>query len=189
MKPGVILTSLSRVLAAAGLVLILLAVALWITKQKSVDSTQSASATQVEDKANSSAQAPKLAPAPEVDPRKQLATSAFNELLIEGLNPEQQTEIIGNLLIDYWITHRSLPTGTQEEVYESLSGKNRKGIVYAPREHPSFTPNGFQAKGDEASVVLHVRSSREGTFDLIHTGPDQLVFTEDDQVRAFRHGS
>ncbi len=132
---------------------------------------------------------PVLAPAAKVDPRKQLQDSAFNDLLVEGLSPQRQTDIIGNLLIDYWITQRSLPTGTQQEIYEALAGKNRREVVYAPREHPVFTDKGFQAKGDDSSIVLHVRSSREGTFDLIHTGPDLLLFTEDDQVRAFRQGS
>jgi len=189
MKPCATLAALSRVLTAAGLVLILLVISLWMNKQKEANSSQQTETSQAAKKDNPPAQAPELAPAPKVDPRKQMRASAFNDLLVEGLNPEQQTEIIGNLLVDYWITHRTLPTGTQEEVYEMLSGKNRRGIVYAPREHPTFTKSGFQAKGDAASIVLHVRSSREGTFDLIHTGPDQLAYTKDDQVRAFRHGS
>lgn len=190
MKPCAFHPLLVKSLAAVGVALIVLTLVLALTRTSTKAPLQtSAQQQELQDNRNPSSTATTLAPAPQIDPRKQMRASPLNELLVEGLNPKEQTEIIGNLLIDYWITHRSLPTGTQEEVYASLSGRNSKGIVYAPREHPSFTEKGFQARGDSSAVVLHVRSSREGTFDLIHTGPDQLIFTADDQVRAFRHGS
>ncbi|MEM9080563.1 MAG: hypothetical protein AAGC74_07735 [Verrucomicrobiota bacterium] len=126
-----------------------------------------------------------LKPPPAVDPRRQLPHSPFNDLLLDNLTPRQQTDIIGNILQDYWLTHRSLPAGSPEEIYQALSGKNRSGAAYAPRQHPAFTAAGFQAKGDQATVMLHVRSSREGVFELIHTGPDSLPYTQDDQIRRF----
>lgn len=127
----------------------------------------------------------KLMPPAEVNAGQQLPDSPFNDLLTPGLTPEQQTEIIGNILLDYWITNRSLPTGTNEEIFAALGGKNKSGITYAHPGHPALTPDGFRAQGDPSPIRLHVRSSQGGQFDLIHTGPDGLPFTTDDQIRPF----
>ncbi|MDP0491634.1 MAG: hypothetical protein Q7Q71_11335 [Verrucomicrobiota bacterium JB023] len=119
-----------------------------------------------------------------VKPSKpQLPPGPLNALMTPGLSPARQTEIIGNLYLDYWIGNRSLPTGTMEEMAAALAGDNKRGAVYVPRNHPALGEDAFLAGEDQLRV--HIRSSREGRFEVIHSGEDKLFFTDDDLVRPF----
>lgn len=115
----------------------------------------------------------------------QLPPSPLNELLEPDLSPERQVRIVGQMLLDYWTTVRSLPTGTWDEVYSSLSGENKKTLQLIPRDHPALGPTGFQSHPDGPSIRIHVVSSRDGVFQLIHSGADATHFTDDDLICNF----
>lgn len=122
---------------------------------------------------------------PEPDPLAGLPPSPLNELLKPNLTPVQQTDIIGQLLLDYWTTVRSLPNGTWEEVCAQLAGKNPKNLALVPPGHPGLGKDAFAPGKDAPGIHLHVISSSGGAFQLVWDGPDHKPYTEDDQVRNF----
>jgi hypothetical protein len=122
-------------------------------------------------------------PAP--DPLVGLPDGPLNDLLKPDLTPEQQTEIVGQLLMDYWTNVRSLPNGTWEEIREQLAGRNKKDLALVPKEHPVMATNTFRRKADEPGIHLHVISSSGCAFQLIYEGPDKQPFTDDDQIRNY----
>ncbi|GEP43341.1 hypothetical protein [Brevifollis gellanilyticus] len=123
---------------------------------------------------------------PEPDPLAGLPDGPLNELLKPDLTPEQQTQVVGQMLIDYWTSVRSLPDGgTWEEIREQLAGKNRKELALVPKEHPALATNTFRPKPDAPGIHLHVISSSGCAFQLIYEGPDKLPYTDDDLIRNF----
>lgn len=122
---------------------------------------------------------------PEPDPLAGLPDSPLNELLKPDLTPEQQTQVVGQMLIDYWTSVRSLPNGTWEEVRDQLAGHNKKQVALVPKEHPALATNTFRAKPDAPGIHLHVISGSGCAFQLIYEGPDKQPFTDDDLVRNF----
>ncbi|MGK0189060.1 MAG: hypothetical protein ACI9R3_004877 [Verrucomicrobiales bacterium] len=115
----------------------------------------------------------------------QLPPSPLNALLQPDLSPERQVSIVGQMLLDYWTSVRSLPSGTWEEVYAALAGENRKAMHLIPHDHPALGPDGFQSAEDGPSIRLHVVSSRDGVFQLIHSGADAEHYTDDDLICNF----
>lgn len=122
---------------------------------------------------------------PEPDPLAGLPDSPLNELLKPDLTPEQQTQVVGQMLIDYWTSVRSLPNGSWDEVREQLAGHNKKQVALVPKEHPALATNTFRAKPDAPGIHLHVISGSGCAFQLIYEGPDRQPFTDDDLVRNF----
>ncbi len=122
---------------------------------------------------------------PQPDPLAGIPDGPLNELLRPDLTPEQQTQIVGQMLLDYWTNVRSLPNGTWEEIREQLAGKNKKDLAFVPKEHPAMTTNTFRRKPDEPGIHLHVISSSGCAFQLIYEGPDKQPFTDDDQIRNY----
>jgi hypothetical protein len=123
---------------------------------------------------------------PQPDPLAGVPDGPLNALLNPDLTPEQQTDVVGQLLIDYWTTVRSLPTGsTWEEIREQLAGRNPKQLALVPPDHPALATDTFRRHPGEPGIHLHVISSSGCAFQLLYEGPDKLPFTDDDQVRNF----
>ncbi len=122
---------------------------------------------------------------PQPDPAAGLPPSPLNDLLKPDLTPEQQTTIIGQMLIDYWTTVRSLPNGNWEDVRAQLAGANRKQLALVPKEHPALRGDAFRSAPESPGIRLHVISSSGCAFQLIYDGPDKLPYTDDDQIRNF----
>ena len=122
---------------------------------------------------------------PEPDPLAGLPDGPLNEFLKPDLTPEQQTEIVGQMLLDYWTNVRSLPNGTWDEIRGQLAGKNKKELALVPADHPALATNTFRRKPDEPGIHLHVISSSGCAFQLIYEGPDKQPFTDDDLIRNF----
>jgi hypothetical protein len=124
-------------------------------------------------------------PGPLPDPSAGLAPSPLNAFLKPGLTPREQTDIIGQLLLDYWSNLHSLPTGTWEETCAALAGANAKQIAFVERGHPALARDAFRPAADAPGIHIHVISASGGMFQLIHDGPDHKPFTDDDQIRNF----
>jgi hypothetical protein len=119
------------------------------------------------------------------DPAANLPPGPLNAFLQPGLTPEQQTDILGHLLLDYWASVRSLPAGTWEETRAALAGANPKGLALVPPDHPAYGPDAFVPAPGAPGIRLHVVSSAGCAFQLIHNGPDGEPYTEDDLIRNF----
>ncbi len=124
-------------------------------------------------------------PVPVPDPLAGLAPSPLNEFLKPGITPLEQTEIIGQLLLDYWSNLRTIPAGTWEETCSALAGGNEKGIVFVDRNHPALARDAFRPRPEAPGIHIHVISASGGAFQLIYDGPDQRPFTGDDLIRNF----
>jgi hypothetical protein len=122
---------------------------------------------------------------PVPDPAAGLPPSPLNDLLKPELSPEQQTDIVGQLFLDYWTNLHSLPAGTWEETCAALSGQNQKGIAFVPKNHPALSKDAFRPRPDAPGIRLHVISSTGGAFQLTFDGPDGKPYTDDDQIRNF----
>ncbi len=122
---------------------------------------------------------------PKPDPLAGLPEGPLNELLKPELTPEQQTEIVGRMLIDYWTSVRSLPSGSWDEIREQLAGRNRQELNLVPKEHPALATGAFRRSAEEPGIHLHVVSSSGCAFQLIHEGPDKQPYTDDDWIRNF----
>jgi hypothetical protein len=109
----------------------------------------------------------------------------LNTLLKPDLTPQEQTGIIGQMLIDYWTTTRTLPNGTWEEICSQLAGNNREKLVLVPAGHPALGKDSFTSGEGQPGVRLHVIGSSSCFFQLIFNGPDGQPYTEDDQIRNF----
>ena len=113
-----------------------------------------------------------------------LAPSPLNALLKKGLSPAEQVGIVGQMLNDYWMHVRSLPTGTPEEIHAALAGANKRNMKLVPADHPALGEHGFHSNS-EHSIRLHVISSRKGVFQLIHCGGDRKHYTDDDLISNY----
>lgn len=122
---------------------------------------------------------------PVPDPAAGLAPCPLNNLLKPGLTPQEQTGIIGQMLLDYHSSVHALPNGTWEEVVAQLSGANKAKLALVPKDHPALSKDAFRASVDSPGIRLHVISSTGGAFQLIYDGPDKLPYTEDDLVRNY----
>lgn len=122
---------------------------------------------------------------PVPDPAAGLPPNPLNDLLKPDLTPEQQTGIIGQMLIDYWTTVRSLPNGNWDDVCAQLAGANRKKLALVPQEHPALKGDAFHSTPDSPGIRLHVISSSGCAFQLIYDGPDKQPYTDDDLIRNF----
>ena len=122
---------------------------------------------------------------PVPDRAANLPPSPLNELLKPGLTPQEQTGIIGQLLLDYYTTVHALPNGTWEETIAQLSGANRAKLSLVPKDHPALGKDAFRATPDGPGIRIHVISSTGGAFQLIYDGPDKLPYTDDDLVRNY----
>lgn len=119
------------------------------------------------------------------DPAANLPPSPLNALLKPGLTPQQQTDVIGQMLLDYWTQVRSLPNGTWQEVCAQLAGANKSKLALIPNGHPALGKDSFSPRAGAPGIRLHVISSSGGAFQLIYDGPDGIPYTEDDQIRNF----
>ncbi len=119
------------------------------------------------------------------DPAAGLPPGPLNDLLKPDLTPEQQTTVVGQMLIDYWTTVRSLPNGTWDEICAQLAGANGKKLALVPREHPALKNDAFRSSPESPGIRLHVISSSGCAFQLIYDGPDGQPYTDDDLVRNF----
>lgn len=126
-----------------------------------------------------------LAKLPLPDPTAGLPDSPLNDLLKPGLTPQEQTSVVGQMLIDYWTTVRSLPNGTWEETCDQLAGANARRLTLVPREHPALGKSSFSSSPDGPGIRLHVISSSGCAFQLIYDGPDGEPYTADDLIRNF----
>jgi hypothetical protein len=124
-------------------------------------------------------------PVPVPDPAAGLGDSPLNAFLKPNLSPQEQTDIIGQLLLDYWNNLRTLPAGTWEEVCAELSGQNAKNISFVDRNHPALRDGAFRSSANAPGIHVHVISSSGGAFQLIYDGPDAKPFTDDDLIRNF----
>ncbi|MBU6300484.1 MAG: hypothetical protein KGS60_02945 [Verrucomicrobia bacterium] len=124
-------------------------------------------------------------PGPSPDPLAGLPPSPLNAFLQPGLTPRQQTDIVGQLLLDYWNNLHTLPSGTWEETRAALAGANAKRLVFVEPGHPAIARDAFRAAADASGIHIHVISASGGSFQLIYDGPDRQPFTEDDLIRNF----
>lgn len=122
---------------------------------------------------------------PVADPANGLPPSPLNALLKAGLTPEQQTDIVGQLLLDYWTNLHTLPAGTWEETCAALAGANAKQLSFLPRDHPALGKDAFRPTADAPGIRIHVISSSGGVFQLTFDGPDGKPYTDDDLIRNF----
>lgn len=122
---------------------------------------------------------------PVPDRTANLPPSPLNELLKPGLTPQQQTGIVGQLLLDYYTSVHALPNGTWEETIDQLAGANRAKVALVPRDHPALGKDAFRAEPGGPGIRIHVISSTGGAFQLIYDGPDGLPYTADDLVRNY----
>ena len=122
---------------------------------------------------------------PVPDPAAGLTPSPLDALLKPDLTPEQQTDVIGQTLLDYWATTRALPNGTWEEVCAQLAGRNPQQHTLVPAGHPALGKDSFISAKDKPGIRLHVVSSSGAAFQLIHDGPDGKPYTDDDLIRNF----
>ena len=124
-------------------------------------------------------------PLPAADPAAGLPPSPLNDLLKPNLTPQEQTSIVGQMLLDYWTTTHTLPCGTWEETVAQLSGSNRQKLALIPKDHPALGKDGFRSAPNAPGIHIHVISSSGGAFQLIYDGPDGKPYTDDDLVRNF----
>ena len=125
------------------------------------------------------------APMPAHDPAAGLPPSPLNDLLKPNLTPQEQTSIVGQMLLDYWTSTHTLPCGTWEETVAQLSGANRQKLALIPKDHPAIGKDGFRSTPGGPGIHIHVISSTGGAFQLIYDGPDGKPYTDDDLVRNF----
>ena len=114
-----------------------------------------------------------------------LPPSPLNDLLKPDLTPQQQTSIVGQMLLDYYSSVHALPVGTWEETVAQLAGRNRQKLALISKDHPALGPEGFRASPQQPSIRIHIISASGGIFQLIYDGPDGRPFTDDDLVRNF----
>lgn len=126
-----------------------------------------------------------LAKLPVPDPAAGLPPSPLNALLKAGLTPQEQTDIIGQMLLDYWTNLHTLPAGTWEETCAQLAGANKKQLALIPQGHPALGRDSFRSAAGAPGIRLHVVSSSGGAFQLIYDGPDGKPYTDDDLIRNF----
>ena len=124
-------------------------------------------------------------PVPVADAAAGLPPSPLNELLKPGLSPQEQTSIVGQMLLDYWTSTHTLPCGTWEETVAQLSGANPQKLALIPKGHPSLGKDGFRSSPTSPGIHIHVISSTGGAFQLIYDGLDGKPYTDDDLVRNF----
>ena len=122
---------------------------------------------------------------PPRDPAAGLPPSPLNDLLKPNLTPQEQTSIVGQMLIDYWTTTHTLPNGTWEETVAQLAGANRQKLALMPKDHPAIGKDGFRSSPASPGIHIHVISSSGCAFQLIYDGPDGKPYTDDDLVRSF----
>lgn len=126
-----------------------------------------------------------LAKLPVRDPTAGLPECPLNDLLKPGLTPQEQTGIVGQMLMDYWTTVHSLPNGTWQEVCAQLAGANSKKLEMVPKGHPALGKSGFSSSPESPGIHLHVISSSGCAFQLIYAGPDKEPYTADDLIRNY----
>jgi len=122
---------------------------------------------------------------PTADPEAIFPHCPLNALLKPDLTPQEQTGIIGQMLIDYWTTTRTLPHGEWSEICEQLAGKNREKLALVPAGHPALGKDSFISGKDHPGIRLHVIGASNCLFQLIHNGPDGQPYTDDDLIRNF----
>ena len=122
---------------------------------------------------------------PTADPESIYPGCPLNALLKPDLTPQEQTGIVGQMLIDFWTSTRSLPNGTWEEICSQLAGNNRQKLAFVPPGHPALGEDCFMAGQGQPGIRLHVIGSSSCSFQLIYNGPDGLPYTQDDQIRNF----
>jgi hypothetical protein len=122
---------------------------------------------------------------PTADPEAIFPHCPLNALLKPDLTPQEQTGIIGQMLIDYWTTTRTLPHGEWSEICEQLAGKNREKLALVPAGHPALGKDSFISGKDQPGIRLHVIGASNCLFQLIHNGPDGHPYTDDDLIRNF----
>lgn len=114
-----------------------------------------------------------------------LPPSPLNALLKPNITPQEQTSIVGQMLIDYWTSVHSLPNGTWQETVAQLAGSNRQKLSLIGKDHPAIGPDGFRSSPTSPGIRIHVISSSGCAFQLIYDGPDGKPYTDDDLVRNF----
>jgi hypothetical protein len=122
---------------------------------------------------------------PTADPEVIFPLCPLNALLKPDLTPQEQTGIIGQMLIDYWTTTRTLPHGEWSEICEQLAGKNHEKLDLVPVGHPALGKDSFISGKDQPGIRLHIIGASNCLFQLIHNGPDGQPYTDDDMIRNF----
>jgi len=91
------------------------------------------------------------------------------------LDPElpipQKLVVLERILIDYQTSHHELPTGSQTEIMDALTGNNPRGIAYISPDHPVTELEDY---------FFHVLG--RNSIEIRHWGDDTIHFSDDDIV-------
>ena len=106
-------------------------------------------------------------------PQKEKGNEPADALLSEDISVKDKLVVFERFFMDYLSAHHSLPSGTQEEIYDALTGNNPKGIAYIPSGHPITKSQDF---------TFHSLSSK--AIEILHRGEDGVFYSEDDVVSS-----
>jgi len=132
---------------------------------------------------------PSKPPEPAAPP---VRTSPDHSPLADQLNapdntPQRDLEILKGILGQFTTTLKpglAPPMGDNQDITAALTGHNKLGIVFIPPNHPAIDDQGRLLDRWGTPYFFHARSA--DTFDLRSAGPDKVLFTADDVVRAWK---
>ena len=92
--------------------------------------------------------------------------------------PEEDLEILAELLRVYQRACQSQPAGVNGDIMAALVGQNAKGVAVFPSTHPAFNREGALLDRWGTPYYFHSQSSTE--LEILSAGPDRLLWTRDD---------
>ncbi len=114
------------------------------------------------------------------DPTPAPIAAASRETLNQpDQEPEADLAFIQDALSTYRTAFQSNPFGGEnEEIVAGLTGRNAKGLVVIPPDHPAINDQGQLT--DRWGTPYHFHPVSREEMDVTSAGPDRKLFTDDD---------
>jgi hypothetical protein len=98
----------------------------------------------------------------------------------KSITVEQDLRIISEILSAYRTNfpNKGNPTGTNEEITSSLSGKNKLGLILISRNNLAINPSGELCDRWGTPYFFHAESGLK--MKIQSAGPDKKMWTKDD---------
>ncbi len=100
----------------------------------------------------------------------------------DAFTPEQELDVLANLLLLYREAIGSVPTGEKNaHIMNALRGNNPERQSWFPLEHPRLSPEGDLLDPWGTPYFFHNLSSTR--LEVRSAGPDREMFSDDDLIR------